>query len=205
MQALRCATITTLMSVALALASTSTALADGPEDGDATSLGSMTRLSPGLMYSMGGGDTFQMGIGASLRLDHYPTRWPIHMGGFVTGEIQTEGSVRVAGGLSGGLSLMACEIGLAYRTDTGIYASSLGLHIGKTITFGPFSIGGRLTIPLIDFVPDVQTGGNTRVQGIEGAVVLTFALPTTIDGQERPDCGCPHREDPGHEETEHDD
>lgn len=152
---------------------------------------STTVLTPSVMLSYGGGDAAELGVGAQLRLDHYPTRYSMRTGGLIQAEIQSDGSVRMLGALAGAMWIFGCELGLAYRTDTGRYASSLGLHIGKTVLLGPVSIGGRLTIPLVDFV-DAQ-GERTRVQGLEGAVVLSVGIPSTLDGPEREPFDCEHR------------
>ena len=151
---------------------------------------SSTVLTSSVLASYGGGQSGELGIGLQLRLDHYPTRYGLRVGGFVQGEVQSDGSVRLAGGLANAMWIFGCEIGVAYRTDTGRYASSLGLHLGKTFLLGPVSIGARVTIPLVDF-PSAQ-GGPTATQGIEGAVVLSFNLPTTLDGPDRSPFDCGH-------------
>ena len=101
-----------------------------------------------------------------------------------------DGTLRLAGGLANGMWLFGCELGVAYRTDTGHYASSIGLHIGKSILLGPVTIGGRITIPLHDFVSAQDP--DRRVMGLEGQVVLTVGLPTTLDGPERGAFDCGH-------------
>jgi hypothetical protein len=151
---------------------------------------SSTILSPGVLGSYGGGASGEFGVGLELRLVHYPTRYSLRFGGFVQGEVQSDGTVRMVGGLANGLWLFGCELGLAYRTDTGRYASSLGLHIGKTIDFGPVRIGGRITIPLVDFQPPNTDG--RLVQGVEGALVVSFQIPSTVDGPERRPFDCGH-------------
>lgn len=178
--------------VVLSLALTFPSLASAQESAAAEPrLGrSSTVLTPSLLYSYGGGTGAELGVGLRLRLDHYPTRYAVRFGGFVDAEVLTDGSVRMAGGLANAMWLFGCELGIAYRSDSGRYASSIGLHVGKSFVLGPITIGGRLTIPLHDFTSG-QSEGPARLQGIEGSVVLTFGLPTTLDGPERRpfDCG----------------
>lgn len=156
------------------------------------------QLVPAVLLAYGAGATDNFSAGVSLRLDHMPTGLPLRTGGFFTAEVLADGTVRLAGGMQGGLWLMGCQMGLAYRTATGDrpgaegFASSLGLHIAKTIDFAGFSIGGRLTIPLADFVD--PNGGVTRVQGIEGQVFVTIGASLGLDGAPRSSCGCPHPE-----------
>lgn len=151
---------------------------------------STTTVTPSVQLAYGAGLDDELGIGLRLRLDHYPSRTSIRFGGFVDAEVQTDGSVRVAGGLANGMWLFGCELGVAYRADTGRYTSSVGLHIGKSILLGPVTIGGRITIPLIDFLPAQDDG--QRAMGLEGQVVLTVGLPTTLDGPERNPFDCGH-------------
>jgi hypothetical protein len=150
---------------------------------------SSTVLTPGIFATWGGGTSSELGIGVQLRLQHYPTRYSLRFGALVQAEVQSDGTVRLLGGLANGLWLFGCELGLAYRADSGRYASSLGLHLGKSIDLGPVSFGGRMTIPLADFQP--QNGPSRPVQGFEAAIVLTFQLPATLDGPDRHpfDCG----------------
>lgn len=161
-----------------------------PETGRAALMHPSTVLSPGILGTIGGGRSVDFGIGAQLRLDYYPTTLPVRMGGWITGEVLGDSSMRAAGGLTGGMWIFDCQIGVAYRSATDHYAGSLGLVIGKTINFGWVSIGGRVTIPLVDF-----TTGNTaqQTQGIEGTFVLTFSMPQTLDGEARNPLDCPRQ------------
>lgn len=172
------------------------AMAGTREEGSAS-----WQLVPAALLSYGAGATDNFGAGVSLRLDHLPTGLPLRTGGFFTAEVMADGAVRLAGGLQGGLWMIGCQVGLAYRTETEHngtrWGSTLGLHIGKTIDFGGFSIGGRLTIPLADFVD--PNAGVTRVQGIEGQVFLTVGAVLGLDGAPRRSCGCPHRDAPAEE------
>ncbi len=149
------------------------------------------QLVPAALLSYGGGATDNFGAGVSLRLDHLPMSG-VRVGGFATAEVLADGTVRVAGGLGGGLWLFGMQLGVAYRAGTDAFASSLGLQVGKSIDFGGFSIGGRVTFPLVDFVD--PNGGPSRTQGIEGQVVLTIGAALGLDGSTRHrSCGCAHR------------
>lgn len=149
------------------------------------------QLVPAFLMAYGAGATDNFSAGLQLRLDFHPTdRFPIRTGGYFTGEVLADGSWRFAGGMAGALWMMGCRVGLAYRTETANIASSLGLEIGKSIDFMGFSIGGRMTIPLVDFVS--ANGGPQRVQGIEGQVFVTIGWPVGLDGPTRRGCGCPH-------------
>jgi len=156
-----------------------------------------TQLLTSLISSVGFGPELLWGGGLQLRLDHYPTGLPFRAGGFFQSEILTDGAVRIAGGIQGGAYFIGCQVGLAYRFESDRYWSTLGLQIGKSIDFGPFSIGGRVVIPIAEFpTSNGQTAGALTSTGIEGAVFMSVGLPTTLEG-ERPSCGCPHgdRED----------
>ena len=148
-----------------------------------------TILSPGILGTLGGGRSMEFGIGAQLRLDYYPTTLPLRVGGWVTGEVLSDSAVRAAGGLTGGMWIFDCQVGVAYRSATDQYAGSLGLVIGKTINFGWVSIGGRVTIPLVDFT----TQSSSQTQGIEGTLVVAFSMPATLDGNARNPLDCPRR------------
>jgi hypothetical protein len=191
--------------LALVLASPIAALAQDGETGDTsasapTSSASPDRswlhrssvmFTPSALASFGGGRTTDFGAGAQLRLDYYPTGMPVRVGGWVSGEVLADTTTRVAGGLVGGMWLFDCQIGVAYRAATDRFAGSLGLQIGKSIDLGWVTIGGRLTIPLVDFT---SPNSSQQTQGIEGAVVLTVGIPTTLDGDTRQPFDCPRRE-----------
>lgn len=153
------------------------------------------QLVPAFLMAYGAGATDNFSAGLQLRLDIHPTdRFPIRTGGYFTGEVLADGTWRFAGGLAGAIWMMGCRVGLAYRTETANFASSLGLEIAKSIDFMGFSIGGRMTIPLMDFVSANANGGvPQRVQGIEGQVFVTIGWPVGLDGPTRRGCGCPHR------------
>jgi hypothetical protein len=173
-----------------ASAQDATTAAPAAETGRAALMHPSTILSPGILGTIGGGRSVDFGIGAQLRLDYYPTTLPLRMGGWITGEVLGDSSMRAAGGLTGGMWIVDCQIGVAYRSATDHFAGSLGLVIGKTINFGWVSVGGRVTIPLVDF-----TTGNTaqQTQGVEGTFVLIFSMPQTLDGEARNPLDCPRR------------
>jgi hypothetical protein len=149
---------------------------------------SSTIFTPSLLLSYGGGRSADFGVGANLALSYYPTAWPVRFGGFVQGEVLADSTARVAGGLSGGVWLFDCQMGIAYRAGTDRFAGSLGLQIGKTIDFGWVSVGARVTIPLVDFV---AANSAQQTQGVEGALVITVGWPTAIDGAVRDPFDCP--------------
>jgi hypothetical protein len=169
-------------------ASSSEATAPTAETGHAALMHPSTILSPGILGTVGGGRSVDFGIGAQLRLDYYPTTLPMRVGGWITGEVLGDSSMRAAGGLTGGMWIFDCQVGVAYRSATDHYAGSLGLVIGKTINFGWVSIGGRITIPLVDFT---SANGAQQTQGIEGTFVLGFSMPQTLDGTARNPLDCP--------------
>jgi hypothetical protein len=179
-----------LARVAVAQTDTATPTTAPAPSGRAALMRPSTVLSPGILGSFGGGRTTDFAIGAQLRLDYYPTSLPIRMGGWVTGEVLGDSAVRAAGGLTGGMWIFDCQIGVSYRSATDRFAGSLGLVIGKTINFGVVSIGGRLTIPLMDFA---SANAAQQTQGIEGTLVVVVSLPTTLDGEARNPLDCPHQ------------
>jgi len=180
-----------LISGSVALAQEApAAAAPAAETGRAALMHPSTILSPGILGTVGGGRSVDFGIGAQLRLDYYPTTLPIRMGGWVTGEVLGDSSMRAAGGLTGGMWIFDCQIGVAYRSGTDRFAGSLGLVIGKTINFGWVSVGGRVTIPLVDFT---SGNGAQQTQGVEGTFVLIFSMPQTLDGTARNPLDCPRR------------
>jgi hypothetical protein len=160
-----------------------------------------TQLLTSLISSVGFGPELLWGGGLQLRLDHYPSGLPLRFGGFVQSEMLTDGAVRVAGGLQGGAWMMGCQLGLAFRSASDRYWSTLGIQIGKSIDFGIFSIGGRVVIPVAEFVfGDAQSAPLTST-GIEGAVFMSVGLPTLLEGERR-GCGCPHGRDDEADGTE---
>ena len=110
-------------------------------------------LRVGKLYSFGGGTDLQHGFGMDLRYQVYPERnMDGYIGLFSQGQYELGDAWRFDGGVTGGWGFFGLEIGISHRTATATYAGSTGLHIGQSLTFGPVSIGGRLTIPLVDDV-----------------------------------------------------
>ncbi len=144
-------------------------------------------LRVGKIYTFGGGADLQHGFGMDLRYQLYPDAQEAgYLGVFATGQYELGDAWRFAGGLSAGWGIVGVELGVSHRTATTAYAGATGLHLGQSFTLGPVSVGGRLTIPLTD---DLQQGGATLVQGIEGAVMVRLAWGFTLHG-ERSQQGC---------------
>lgn len=151
-----------------------------------------TSLLTSVISSVGFGPELTWGGGLQLRLDHYPTGLPFRVGGWLQSEVQTDGAVRIAGGMQSGAWFMGCQVGLAYRFESDRYWSTLGVQLGKSIDFGIFQLGGRVVIPVAEFsFQDAQTPSTLTSTGIEGAIYMTVGLPTLLQGERR-DCGCPH-------------
>ncbi|MCS6856326.1 MAG: hypothetical protein NZM37_01305 [Sandaracinaceae bacterium] len=146
-----------------------------------------TQIITSAMSSLGFGHEIMWGAGFDVRLEHYPTGLPWKTGAFIQSELLTDGSVRIAGGFRNGFWLFGCQVGLAYRFEGDRTVSSLGLQLGKTIDFGPFSLGGRVVFPLLE----QQAAGPQdpalplRSPGFEGAIVLSIGFPTLLEGELR--------------------
>ncbi len=148
-------------------------------------------LRVGKLYSFGGGTDLDHGFGMDLRYQYFPERdLDGYFGVFTQGQYELGDAWRFDGGITGGWGVFGLEVGVSHRTATATYAGSTGLHIGQSITFGPLTIGGRLTIPLVDHLP-VNVAETPRVQGIEGALTLTLGWGFTVHGQSR-QSGCHH-------------
>jgi hypothetical protein len=171
-----------VMAVALAWsAGIASAQSEAPAQGDTSS----GVLRPGALYSYGGGTDLSNGFGMDLRYQYFPQRdLGAFVGAFAQGQYELGDAWRFDGGITGGWGVFGIELGVSQRTATATYAGSTGLHIGQSITFGPLSIGARLTIPLVDYVPQ-NMPVPPSVQGIEGAVTLTLGWGFTIHGQPR--------------------
>ncbi|MFK7985194.1 MAG: hypothetical protein AB8I08_04110 [Sandaracinaceae bacterium] len=163
-------------------------------------------LRLGKLYSFGGGNDLQHGFGLDLRYHLFPAQ---NMDGFIglfgQGQYETGEAFRFAGGLSGGWDFFGLELGMSHRTETSGYAGSTGLHVGQSLTFGPVSVGARLTIPLIDH-DNGNVGAAVATQGIEGALTVRMSFGFTVHGQ-RPEHHChagtprvndPHQQHHGH-------
>ena len=144
-------------------------------------------LRVGKLYSFGGGTDLQHGFGLDLRYQVFPERdMDGYIGLFGQGQYELGDAWRTAGGVAFGWGLFGLELGVSHRTETSTMAGSTGLHIGQAFTFGPVSIGGRVTIPLVDHV---QQGSTMNVQGIEGALVVRIGFGFRVHGARR-DSGC---------------
>ena len=144
-------------------------------------------LRVGKLYTFGGGTALEHGFGLDLRYDVYPARGQDgYLGLFSQGQYELGDAWRFAGGLSVGWGFFGLELGVSHRTETATMGGSTGLHIGQSFTYGPVSIGGRLTVPLVDHVAQATTMG---VQGIEGALVLRVGFGFTVHGERR-SSGC---------------
>ena len=146
-----------------------------------TDSGPAGELRIGKLYSFGGGTDLQHGFGLDLRYHVFPQRgMDGYLGLFGQGQYELGDAWRFAGGLSAGWGIFGIEVGVSHRTETATMAGSTGLHVAQAFTFGPLSVGGRLTIPLVDHGVQGTTMG---VQGIEGALVLRLGFGCTVHGQ----------------------
>ncbi len=160
----------------------------------AADAGPVGELRLGKLYSFGGGTDLQHGFGLDARYHVYPDRdVDGYIGLFAQGQYELGDAWRTAGGVSFGWGFFGLELGVSHRTETSAMAGSTGLHIGQAFTFGPLSVGARVTIPLYDDVPQGRTMG---VQGIEGALTLRLSFGFTVHGERRQSshgCGAGHR------------
>jgi len=144
-------------------------------------------LRLGKIYSFGGGTDLQHGFGADLRYHVYPDRdVDGYVGLFGQGQYELGDAWRMAGGVSFGWDFIGLELGVSHRTETSTMAGSTGLHIGQSFTYGPISVGARVSVPIVDHV---EQGIAMGVQGIEGALTLRLAFGFTVHGQ-RQRSGC---------------
>jgi hypothetical protein len=142
-------------------------------------------LRVGKLYSFGGGADLQHGFGMDLRYQVYPDRaLDGYVGAFGQAQYELGDAWRFDGGITGGWGFFGLELGVSHRTATATYAGSTGLHVGQSFTFGPLSVGARLTIPLVDYVPQ-NVASPPSVQGIEGAVTVTLGWGFTVHGKRR--------------------
>lgn len=157
----------------------------GQSIGQSVDPGATHSLRVGKLYTFGGGDELAHGFGLDLRYSIFPEgQFDGFFGVFGNGTYDTSDAFRFAGGLTLGWSLVGLELGVSHRTATAGYAGSTGLSIGQTLTFGPLMIGGRLTIPLVDHVPQ-NVADTPAVQGFEGAVTVSLGFDFTLMGQRR--------------------
>ena len=157
-------------------------------------------LRLGKLYTFGGGTDLNHGFGMDLRYELYPDgREDGYVGLFSSGQYELADAWRFAGGVTGGWGFFGLEVGVSHRTETASYAGSTGLHIGQSFTFGPLSIGGRLTLPLYDSVQQ-NTASVPLVQGIEGAITVRLSWGFTLHGPPgaQHGCGAHAQRGPGH-------
>jgi len=152
-------------------------------------------LRLGKVYTFGGGADLQHGFGMDARYELYPDgAQDGYVGLFTTDQYELGDAWRFSGGLIAGWGLFGLEVGVSHRTATADYVGSTGLHVAQSFTFGPLSVGGRLTVPLYDHVPQ-NVGGSQLAQGIEGAITLRLSFGFTVHGQRRAhhhSCGLRH-------------
>ncbi len=148
----------------------------------------------GGLYSFGGGTDLQHGFGMDVRYQLFPDSGSEgFFGVYAQSQYELGDAWRFTGGLTGGWSMLGFDVGIAHRTATATYAGSTGLQIAQSVTFGPVSIGGRITIPLVDYVPQ-NVADAPAVQGFEGALTVTVGFGFTAHGARRQGhggCCCP--------------
>ena len=167
-----------LLAATLCAAPSLASAQDAPSDPRGT-------LRVSSLYSFGGGGDLQHGFGLDLRYELQPdARYDGYFGVLAQSQYELGDAWRTAVGVTGGWGLFGLELGVAHRTGTATYAGSTGLHIGQSFTFGPVSIGGRLTIPLMDHIPQ-NVATPALVQGIEGALVIRVGFGFRLHGPSR--------------------
>lgn len=147
-------------------------------------------LRLGKLYSYGGGAELNHGFGLDLRYHVFPdAQEDGYIGLFSQGQYELGDAWRFAGGVSAGWGIFGIEAGVSHRSETTGYAGSTGLHIAQSFTFGPLSVGGRLTLPLYDHVQQ-NVAGARHSQGIEGAITLRLSFGFTVHGEPPARQGC---------------
>ncbi|HJL16133.1 MAG TPA: hypothetical protein RMH99_10765 [Sandaracinaceae bacterium LLY-WYZ-13_1] len=142
-------------------------------------------LRVGKLYSFGGGQDLRHGFGMDLRYELYPEAgMDGYVGVLAQGQYETGDAWRFVGGLAGGWGAFGLELGVSHRTATSTYAGSTGLHVAQSLTFGPVSIGGRITVPLVDHIPQ-NVADAPATQGFEAALTLRMSFGFTVHGQRR--------------------
>jgi hypothetical protein len=176
-------TRTMLATLALSLALV-TSVAHAQED-----QGPSHVLRAGKLYSFGGGTDLQHGFGLDLRYQYFPTSTADgYFGVYAQGQYELGDAWRFNGGITGGWGMFGLDLGISHRTETATYVGSTGISIGQSITFGPLSVGGRLTIPVYDHVRQNVVGTPQLVQGIEGALTITLGWGFTLSGPSHGGC-----------------
>ncbi len=147
-------------------------------------------LRAGKLYSFGGGTDLQHGFGLDLRYELHPDGAEDgYLGLFSQGQYELGDAWRFAGGVAAGWGVFGLEAGVSHRTATDGFAGSTGLHVAQSFTFGPLSVGARLTIPLVDHVPQ-NIVAPMAVQGVEGALVVRLGWGFTLHGPRPEHRGC---------------
>lgn len=180
--------------IALALAVCAVAGSASAQEREATpeATGPSGVLRIGSLYSFGGGTDLQHGFGMDVRYQLFPeANMDAYVGVYAQSQYELGDAWRFSGGITGGWSFLGFDVGIAHRTATATYAGSTGLQIAQSITFGPVSVGGRITIPLVDYLPQ-NVADVPSVQGFEGALTVTLAWGFTTNGPRRNSgCCCP--------------
>jgi hypothetical protein len=144
------------------------------------------------LYSFGGGASLDHGFGLDLRYRAYPENdLDGYVGVYANSQYELADAWRFSGGITGGWAFFGLEVGISHRTATRDFAGSTGLQIGQSFTFGPVSIGARLTIPLVDHL-EQNMAVVPNVQGIEGALTVSLGWDFTLAGRNRSCCHCRH-------------
>ena len=171
-----------LAALLLTLAYSQAAAAqDAPSEAATDGARGVLRLSK--LYSFGGGTDLQHGFGLDLRYHAYPeSGMDGYVGVFGQGQYELGDAWRAAAGVSFGWDFFGLELGVSHRTETAGLAGSTGLHIGQAFTYGPLSIGARVTIPLYDHIDQTRT---MSVQGIEGALTIRLGFGFQVQGERR--------------------
>ncbi len=148
----------------------------------------------GSLYSFGGGKDLQHGFGMDARYQLFPVQGEDgYIGVYSQGQYELGGAWRFSGGITGGWGIAGLDVGVAHRTATAMYAGSTGLQIAPSVTLGPVTIGGRLTIPLVNYVSQ-NVANPAQVQGFEAALTVSMSFGFTVHGPRRghgAGCCCP--------------
>lgn len=147
-------------------------------------------LRVGKLYTFGGGTDLQHGFGMDLRYHVFPERNADgFLGVFAQGQYELGDAWRFAGGVTGGWGFFGLELGVSHRTATATYAGSTGLHVAQYFQIGPVAVGARLTVPLVDYLPQ-NIAGAPAVQGVEGALTVRMSFGFNVHGQRRANSSC---------------
>ncbi|MEM7604790.1 MAG: hypothetical protein AAF411_05480 [Myxococcota bacterium] len=180
------------LTLFLALASTFTSNASANfgggslEDGAAQATsGRAIQLRPAFRYSLSSADDArEHGFGLDLQLRVFTGASAFHVGAFIAGDLMLDGSERFAGGFAGGYGPFGIQLGIAQRTAADGFAASTGVHLAKTLTFGPVGVIFRVTIPVAS-----QGEQGLRERSFERAFTLSLGWNFGVSGQ-RPSHSC---------------